>query len=179
MMRLISNLRLRLALLVCPELRASAPASGYADINLARTLAPARRLRQAGQLTKGPLADASILPLADVLATRRVNPGDRAAAGGQGALQVQSREAKPWADVDSAARAEAYLEGASEEELRVMAERLLAGRPVSRAEVVPQRMIALALGASERLSRRLTGALQAEKFPRAQSPSLAPDQGER
>jgi hypothetical protein len=88
MMRLISNLRLRLALLVCPDLRVSVPASGYADIDLARSFVPARWLRQASQMAKGHRADTPILPLADVLAERRKN---RVSPGSVGPCRGGSR----------------------------------------------------------------------------------------
>ena len=94
----------------------------------------------------------------ELIADIRVSPDAEVAPLSAFGQQDLSIEPKAWERVRTQEQAQAYLAAASEEELRAMAERLLAGHPVSHAEAVPQRLIALALLASEELWRRVIGA---------------------
>lgn len=76
----------------------------------------------------------------------------------QASSSRQSPAPKPWEALQNPAEAEAYLSAASGAELREMAVCLLAGKPLSPAEVAARAQIELAANASEALFQRLMDA---------------------
>lgn len=148
MRALLFRLRWRLAHLICPELGVEA------------RLKTARVERARVGFFDLKAAKASLVAKDTIKRTRlALNLAEVAVPSEAFARQGQSCAPKSWECLQTQEQAEVYLAGASEAELREMAERLLAGRRLSHAEAVPQRLIALALCASGALSRRVTQAV--------------------
>jgi hypothetical protein len=119
------------------------------------------------------------LPVLWTVRTEPVNPADP-----DGPLRVvffadQASAPKSWATLRTLEEAIVWISAATEEQLGEMAARLLADRPLSRAEVVPQQAILLATLASEKLSRRVMRAAQAAAHPKRRSRRRAVDQGDQ
>lgn len=91
----------------------------------------------------------------------------------------QSGEPRPWAHLRTQEEGQAWVEGASAEELRAMAECLLSGGPVSRREAAPRRAIILAWCASAEVARRVQAAMRPASASRSASRGKGSAQGRR
>ena len=189
MMRCLYRLRRRVALIICPELATPAilrspsvpDRPGYDGTTKPMERALRDRLAAERQLLERPgffdVEDARQLARerksggVALGATSFLNQGDQADGQVVYAPQDQGCGPKSWEALQTVEQAAAFLEGASEEELREMGGRLLGDRPLSREEVFRQQLILRAQCSSERLTRRYFAAM-GQVCPAA-SPHLA------